>query len=274
VTRPFAGDQELMLQEYHNTARLAVRRRTHELYTVEPVDFGRWILQHVAWEGGEQVLDVGCGPGDLLYKLAERHGDGRLVGLDLSSGMVTAAAELGTCGSVHFLVGDAQSLPFVDATFDVVMARHMLYLVPDIDRAVASAARVLRPGGQFLAVTNSAHTMPEYRDLRQRAADRFPSMRPVHSPEERFSLENGPSWLQPHLDSIETRTLVGTLRFPAATPLVEYFASSRFTLMRPVHSDVEWQEVLRFFRGEVEGLIQRQGHLDVTKVAGVILGSR
>jgi ubiquinone/menaquinone biosynthesis C-methylase UbiE len=268
------NDLALLRQEYSSSARLDVRRRTHELYTVEAVDFGQWTLERLAWQGSSAVLDIGCGPGDLLLRMARFAGRGRFVGLDLSAGMVARALELRAGQPVHFLVGDAQLLPFADGTFDLVMARHVLYHVPDIDRAIASAARVLRPGGRFLAVTNSAHTMPEYRSLCQRAADRFPSVGLRAAPEERFSLENGAGWLESHLRGIETHTLTGTLRFPAASPLVDYFASSRASLMKPGHTNDEWQEVLCFFRGQAEALIRRQGHVDVTKVAAAFIGCK
>ena len=53
-------------------------------------------------------------------------------------------------------LGDVQNLDFPDAGFDAVVAAWMLYHVPDLDRALGECARVLRPGGTFLAVTNSA----------------------------------------------------------------------------------------------------------------------
>ena len=52
-------------------------------------------------------------------------------------------------------VGDVQALPFEDASFDTVVAAWMLYHVPDLDRGLAEIARVLCPGGQLVAVTNS-----------------------------------------------------------------------------------------------------------------------
>jgi len=47
-------------QAYADGTHLNVRRRTHQLYTVDPVDFGQWTLEQIPWRGDERILDVGC----------------------------------------------------------------------------------------------------------------------------------------------------------------------------------------------------------------------
>ena len=260
-------------QAYADDARLDVRRRTHQLYTLDPVDFGRWTLERLPWRGDERVLDVGCGPGDLLCEMARQHSEWRaLVGFDFSAGMAAQAARQAGGLQAYFFVGDAQAMPVRDGAFDVVMARHMLYHVPDIDCAVSEAARVLGPGGYLLAVTNSAHTMPEYMALRRRAADRFPALTEPEGIASAFALENGPAFLEPCFGRVQVHTLPGILRFPTAQPFVDYFASSRALTMPPGHTDAEWQAVLDSVQAETEQVIARQGHFDVTKIAGAIVG--
>jgi len=256
---------------YADDTHLNVRYRTHALYTVDPVDFGRWTLERLAWRGDERVLDVGCGPGDLLRGMARQQPAwGALLGFDLSPGMAHRAAELAGGLPVRFFVGDAQALPFPDAWFDLVMARHVLPYVPDIDRAVAEAARVLRPGDRFLATTNSAYTMPEYLAYLERAATSFPGLINTEPITKRFSLEGGPAFLAPHFAAVETHTLRGILRFPTAQPFIDYVASARADTMRPGHTGAEWQAILDMIRAEVEAHIARHGHLDVTKISGAL----
>lgn len=260
-------------QAYADDTQLDIRRRTHQLYSVDPVDFGRWTLERLPWQGDERVLDVGCGPGDLLRGMARQHDGWRLlVGLDFSAGMAAGAAGAAVGRSAHFIVADAQANPFPDWSFDVVMARHMLYHVPDIDRAVAEAVRVLRPGGYLLATTNGAGTMPEYWAIRERAARRFPFFTGPDPLTHRFSLESGVAFLEPHFAQVEIHTLPGALRFPTAQPFVDYFASTRALSMPPGHTDAEWQAVLDFVRAETEAVVARQGHFEVTKVTGAIVG--
>lgn len=260
-------------QGYADDSQLDIRRRTHELYTVDPVDFGRWTLERLPWRGDERVLDVGCGPGELLREMARRSARWDiLVGSDFSAGMAAEAAGAADGLPARFLVADAQANPFPAQFFDVVMARHMLYHVPDIDSAVAEAARILRPGGFFLTVTNSENTMPEYWIIRARAARRFPYMARPDIVTHRFSLENGTAFLKPHFARVEVHTLPGKLRFPVAQPFVDYFASTRALTMLPEHTDAEWQAVLEFVQAEAESVIARQGHLEVTKITGAVVG--
>jgi SAM-dependent methyltransferase len=173
---------------------------------------------------------------------------------------------------VRFFVGDAQGLPFPEATFEVVLARHMLYHVPDIGQAVAEAARVLGPGGRLLTVTNSAHTMAEYVALRREVAAHLPGVVEPELASGRFSLENAPAWLEPHFQEIQTHVLQGTLRFPSAQPFVDYFASARAMSMLPGHSEAEWQAVLEYVYAKVEAVIARQGYFDVSKVTAAVVG--
>jgi SAM-dependent methyltransferase len=202
---------------------------------------------------------------------SQREGWGFLAGCDRSPGMIATGLELVDDLPLHLYVCDAQALPISDRAFDVVMARHMLYHVPDIDCAVSEAARVLQPGGRFLVTTNSACTMPEYWELRDRAAQRFPAMAQIKNVNERFSLENGRVYLEPYFDQIEVQTLHGTLRFPSAGPFVDYFASTRALTMCPGHTDAEWQAVVDFVQTEAEAVIARVGQLDVTKLTGAIV---
>ena len=99
-------------QAYADDTQLDIRRRTHQLYAVDPVDFGRWTLERLPWRGDERVLDVGCGPGKLLRGMA-RHSDGwgMLVGSDFSAGMAAEAAGAAGELSTHVLGGRCPGQP-------------------------------------------------------------------------------------------------------------------------------------------------------------------
>jgi ubiquinone/menaquinone biosynthesis C-methylase UbiE len=98
------------------------------------------------------VLDVGCGTGSLAL-LAARAGH-RVTGVDCAPAMVVRArakfAAVGLSGS--FLVGDAAEPPTGDQEFDVVLARHLLWTLPDPGAALRSWAGRLRPGGRLVLV--------------------------------------------------------------------------------------------------------------------------
>ncbi len=96
---------------------------------------------------GRDVLDVGCG--DATYALAAARAGARVTGLDRSAAALAAARDRAASErlAVDLQVGDAGTLPFPAARFDVVLAVTVLCFVEEPARAVAEMARVLRPGG-------------------------------------------------------------------------------------------------------------------------------
>jgi ubiquinone/menaquinone biosynthesis C-methylase UbiE len=94
---------------------------------------------------GREVLEVGCGTGLILEKLA-RVGQ-RAEGVDLSPGMLEHARRRG----LTVREGSATELPYPDASFDVAVSFKVLAHVPDIERALGEMARVCRPGGHVIA---------------------------------------------------------------------------------------------------------------------------
>jgi ubiquinone/menaquinone biosynthesis C-methylase UbiE len=105
---------------------------------------------------GEDVLDVGCGPGYLACEIAARVGArGSVHGVDSSRSMLATATRRSAgeqAASVFLVVGDALRLPFPDGSFDAVTATQVYEYVPDISGALTEARRVLRPGGRLLVL--------------------------------------------------------------------------------------------------------------------------
>ena len=102
---------------------------------------------------GERVLDLGSGAGTDSLVAAQMIGPGgRVTGIDMTPEMVAkaraAAAELGV-RNVEFLEGEAEQLPFEDASFDVVISNGVIDLIPDKDVVFSELHRVLTPGGRI-----------------------------------------------------------------------------------------------------------------------------
>lgn len=93
---------------------------------------------------GKEVLEVGCGTGLIMNRIAGR--TKRTVGIDISHGMLQQAAARG----LDVAQADVTSLPFEDASFDVVYSFKVLAHVRDIDKAMSEMARVTRPGGHLI----------------------------------------------------------------------------------------------------------------------------
>jgi SAM-dependent methyltransferase len=144
--------------QYKDPTNLHARVTLHAKHTVAEQPWFDWVAARLDWPRGGHVLEVGCGSGLLWSNIGPQLPDLNLTLTDISEGMLEVARHaldpFGHLNLVEARTCDAQDLPFDDNTFDVVVANHMLYHVPDRPRAVGELARVLRPDGVLMAATN------------------------------------------------------------------------------------------------------------------------
>lgn len=135
----------------------------------------RETLKRLPMESGDSLLDVGCGTGALLKRLRERQSWRRLVGVDLSTGMLKQAHG-GTENIASLAAAGAEALPFASRQFDLVVSCNAFHFFLDPTRFLSEAKRLLKPGGTivisdwcddywacwfcdyYLRLTNEAHT--------------------------------------------------------------------------------------------------------------------
>src|SRR5450631_3047238 len=103
------------------------------------------VLEWLAAQAGESILDVGSGDGQLTQRIAAV--GARVEGVDASPAMVAAARTRG----IAAVEGSAESLPYPDASFDAVFSNAALHWVRDQDEMLREVHRVLKPGGRFVA---------------------------------------------------------------------------------------------------------------------------
>jgi arsenite methyltransferase len=110
-----------------------------------------WTMGRLA--PGERVLDLGSGAGTDSLVAAQMVGaDGRVTGIDMTTAMLVKARTAATAMGAHnveFVEGEAERLPFSDASFDVVISNGVIDLVPEKDAVFAELYRVLAPGGRM-----------------------------------------------------------------------------------------------------------------------------
>jgi SAM-dependent methyltransferase len=185
------NDPAAVARQYATETKLEARRSLYDIS--DGPDPREVALASVAEVAPEYVLEVGGGPGELAARIAGELGC-RVTMLDISPRMVELARERG----VDAHVGDVQQLPFEDRAFDCAVAAWMLFHLPDLDRGLAELARVLRPNGRLVAVTNAEEHMRELRALAGNAAW-----------ERVFTRENGADILSRHFSSVERRDADG-----------------------------------------------------------------
>lgn len=201
-------DPKGVKEEYASERRLEARASIYQ-WSEGPDPLA--ILQEaVAEVEPARCLDVGCGRGQFAEWMRDALG-AEVVAVDQSQRMV----DLTRARGIEALVGDVRALPFPDGAFDCVLAAWMLFHVKEVDEALAEIARVLRPGGRLVAVTNGTTHMQEIRELLG-----------VPRPSWSFSAENGRELLQRRFARVEARDASGIVRFPDRDAAQAYVEAS------------------------------------------------
>jgi len=218
----------LRSEQYRDSSNLEKRIALHARFSVNPQNWQRWVFEQLSLPGEARVLELGCGSGALWHQNLERiPPDWKIHLSDLSTGMLRQARDnlIEQMPSAYLQTIDAMAIPYPDASFEAVIANHMLYHVPDRQRALAEIRRVLKPGGQFYSSTGGEKHMGELYELVQRfdhetAADGW-YLEPID-----FTLEDGSSQLGACFNSVQMRRYENWLEVTQAAPLVDYILST------------------------------------------------
>ena len=247
--------------QYRDDRNVEARINLHERFSVNPRGWHRWVFERLAIPPDASVLELGCGPGTLWAKNRDRIDPSwRLTLSDFSSGMVGVARQtLADVGeSFQFACIDAQAIPFADAGFDVVIANHMLYHVPDRERALREIRRALRLGGVLYAATNGHAHLRELDDL---AATVGYDHEMILSAME-FGLETGRAQLERFFVEVAIARYEDGLVVTQPEPLMDYIAS--MSTARSFDASA-----LATVRAHVESVIAAEGAFRITKNSGL-----
>jgi SAM-dependent methyltransferase len=250
--------------QYRDDRNLRARQRLWE-QQVPRFDLTGWVLGLGEVSAGQRVLDLGCGNGVYLRALRERQVEA--VGCDLSPGMLRAVGQ-----HPALVNADAMRLPFVDGAFDVVLAPHMLYHVPDRASAAAEMRRVLRPGGVAVVVTNGGGHMRALREIIEGAARAStPGWEMANPSTHVFSLESGADDLSTAFDDVVCvrPADVAAVAFDDADIAAGYTASVGDHYEDEIA--VPWSEVVAEVRRRVQAVIDAEGVFGVTADTGAFV---
>jgi SAM-dependent methyltransferase len=252
--------------QYRTSANLTARANLHVRFSANPQGWIRWAFDQLDLRPGARALEVGGGPGWLWRENLERLPLGLGVFFsDFSTGMVSEARQaLAADARFIFINLDAQAAPFPPAGFDLVIANHMLYHVPDLPRAVRELARVLKKDGRLYAATNGVRHMQELDGLAREFDRRYT---PEIKAEMSFRLENAAEVLRCDFARVEIRHYPDALWATEARPLADYIYSGWRS-----HVGILTPERRRELEEFIQSKIDADGGVHITKDVGMAIG--
>jgi ubiquinone/menaquinone biosynthesis C-methylase UbiE len=144
--------REHLHQEWTGEKTVAAWRKWHLQIAAFTRGATEAILEAARLRPGMRVLDLACGVGDPALSIAEEVvPSGHVTASDLGPGMMSLAEELARkkgLTNIEFREANAESLPFADASYDVITCRFGIMFFPDLPKALRECLRVLKPGGR------------------------------------------------------------------------------------------------------------------------------
>ncbi|MDR7071383.1 class I SAM-dependent methyltransferase [Fictibacillus barbaricus] len=261
---------ENVIKQYKNASNLDIRIRIHEQYSTNKTDWHEWLFDQYEIQPNSKILELGCGSGAFWVKNKSRiPADWQITLSDFSSGMLQDAQNnLEGLPNLSFQQINIQEIPFDVDSFDVVIANHMLYHVPDRSQALSEIRRVLKPGGLFYSSTIGEEHLKEFGELLTHFDSKLDySSAYLHA--QAFGMENGEQQLKSVFSSVKLIPFPGDLHITETDAIVEYLSST----------DTEVNEALlghklEAFKMYLEKLKDKNGgYIPITKATGLFVSN-
>lgn len=258
------GMENSLKAQYRNSTNISARIRLHRLFSSNKQGWFPWIYEQCQITEGMKILELGCGNGRLwIENKAKLPADCEIILSDISEGMIRDVRREQSLQDDRFSFAafDCHAIPYEDASFDLVIANHVLFYCKDVDRVCSEVGRVLKPGGRFVCGTYGVAHMQEVSRLVTQFDDRITLS--GENLYEHFGKENGAQALAPYFAEVDWQQYEDALIVTQAEPLIEYVLSCHGNQNQYI------LEKYNKFRKYVEGQI-RDGYT-ITKDAGIFI---
>ena len=229
--------------QYQNAGNISARINLHAMYSVNKQGWFKWIYEQGNIASHTEVLELGCGDGrlwvDNIDSVMSQNIKPHITVSDISEGMVNDARRnitevyekcvknpenmVNSNNIIEYDVADCQNMSYNDASYDCVIANHVLFYCEDIDKACQEIVRVLKPGGVFVCATYGSRHMQEISQLVKEFDKRI--VLAADNLYDKFGLDTGDKQLKKYFTSVNIRRYDDCLKVDKAEPLVEYILS-------------------------------------------------
>ena len=210
--------KEVVENQYKDTSKLDIRIMIHKKYSSNKMGFGNWISSNYNIKSNMNVLELGCGTGDMWKENLKILNSAKLILTDFSEAMVEKAKEtLNENENISYNVVNIEDIPYSNNAFDRVIANMMLYHVPNISKALSEVTRVLKDDGYFYCATYGENTI----------LSTIAKLLDVETPKDNpiFTLQNGHDILKPYFQEIKRLDYIDSLEITNIDDLINYIES-------------------------------------------------
>lgn len=258
-------DQEYLKEEqYRDSSNLDARAELHRRFSTNSYGWFPWIFDTLEkLPEKAHVLELGCGPAYMWKECPDRIPNGwTIIMSDLSEGMLkTAWRNMAVTGrAFKYEQIDAQSIPYDDETFDIVIANHMLFHLENRPKGLSEIQRVLKKDGNLIATTVGNKHLVEITNWLQfsNPDTDFPVF---GAP---FTLDYGYDQLKPYFSKVETKRYDDNLRVTEIEPLMAHIRSTQ-------RADELTELDVKAIQQQLENILKTEGEIFISKDSGLFL---
>ncbi|MBF0330173.1 MAG: class I SAM-dependent methyltransferase [Nitrospirae bacterium] len=203
---------------------LDIRIQAHRNYSSFSLE--EWINRSLPLKPGDVVMDIGCGNGNLFPSYEKKLGStGVIVGMDQSEDLLQKAASREGASPKVLLRWDMnENLPFIDASFDMVISSFAIYYVDDVKRIVNQIKRLLKDGGSVFLIGPTDRNAAELYDFNKKIFG-FGRDEKINRRTNRLEMEFLPA-LEEILGAVKSEIIPSKLVFPNREEFVRYYLAT------------------------------------------------
>ena len=258
--------------QYKNSSNLEARIRIHQQYSTNRNDWFLWVFDHFHSLHNLVILELGSGSGKLWIRNINRIPvDWKIFLSDISPGILndTICKIPSNVADFHYQIISAQDIPFPSEFFDVIIANHMLYHVPDRRKAFLEIRRTLKPDGKLYASTVGEKHMEEMFFHGIKLIPNLFDLLYLNFNTKSFTLENGAEQMKPYFSKIELDQYPDSLKINEPEPIIDYILS----LVDQNEEKISSNEIIKFNQ-YLKNIIRNSGCISIKKSTGIFTASK
>ena len=260
-----ANETKYVKQQYADDIGLSARINLHTKHSTNKQSWSDWLWEQYSISKGCHILEVGCGTGvhweNNIHKLPEGC---KIILSDFSEHMVDVVnKKFCEYSNVECRQIDIQNILLPDDSFDIVIANHMLYHIPDIDKALSEIKRVLKPDGVFYSSTFGEDNIQRYL---HNVYKQFNPDTKAFTINWSFLLNNGEAILSRHFSNVKRLDYIDSFAITETRDLINWISSSIATNTIS-DEDISFDGLYEYF----EDIRIKDGAIHIPKEVGMFV---